>query len=176
MVMAVTCTRHMHRSHQEVLQGEVLAYASALFSHSLKLWLSHWLFWNFLSCFSSLWHQHDWRHPLVRQATNSSHCSQGCGNCAAQHVTRCSIKWVTFGAYKLSFGFFFFFFLSAHMQRLGRQINPAVASVQELKITDNCCPVGMSIHHCKYSDCAPLHLFLGQQMWMQVKYKLFSGS
>lgn len=31
-----------------------------------------------------------------------------------------------------------------------RQINPAVKSVQELKITDNCCPAGMPIHHRKY--------------------------
>lgn len=79
MMMAVTSSRHMHRSHQEVLWAVVLAYASVLFSHSHKVWLSHWLFWTFLSCFNSLWHQHDWRHPLVCQAANSSHCSQGCG-------------------------------------------------------------------------------------------------
>lgn len=158
---AATCTRHTHRSHQEVLWGKVLAYTSALSSHSLKLRLPHWLFWNFLSCLRSLWH--DWRHPLVQQAANSSHCPQGCEKLCSSACFLLFYK--TSDIWCLdnpSFGFF----KCTCRRRPGGQISPAVKSVQEFKITENWCPMGMPIHHCKYPRCVRLHLPLREQMWM----------
>lgn len=161
MMTAATSTRHMHRSHREVLWGKVLAYTSALFSQTIKLRLSHRLFWNFLSCF--LWHQRDWRHPPVRQAANSSHYPQGCEKLCSSACFPLFYK--VSGIWCLD-NPSFCFFKWTRRRRPGRQISPAVKSVQELNITENWCPIGMPIHQILYSCCVRLHLLLREQMWM----------
>lgn len=160
---AVTSTRHMYRSHQEVLCSKVLAYTSALFSHSPKLWLSHGLFWNFLPCFMSLWHQHDWGNLLVCQAADSSHCPQGCEKLCSSACFPLFYKMSDIWCLDNPS---FCFFKCTCRSRQGRQISPAVKSAQELKMTENWCPMAMHIHNCKYPCCVCLHLLLREQMWM----------
>lgn len=148
MTLEVMCTRHMHGSQQEVPWGTVLACASALLSSSLKTAISPLVILEVL-----ITPQLPQTAP-VETPTGSAKplivhtVLKAVETCTAQHVAGCSIKWVTFGAYKRSFIFFFFFFkVRQYRKKKGAMINPAARSAQDLKITANCCWKG--IHYFK---------------------------
>lgn len=111
MTLEVMCTRHMHGSHHEVPWGKVLACASALLSSSLKTAISPLVILEVL-----IKPQLPPTPAPVETPTASAKplivhtVLKAVETCTAQHVAGCSIKWVTFGAYKRSFIFSFFFF------------------------------------------------------------------
>lgn len=123
MTLEVTCTRHMHESHHEVLWGKVLAYTSALLSSSLKTAISPLVILEVPITPQLPPTPAPVETPTVSAKPLIVHTVlKAVETCTAQHVACCSIKWVTFAAYNRSFIFFFFFFkcTSAEKGKRGR--------------------------------------------------------
>lgn len=128
MALEVTCTRHMHRSHHEVLRDKVLACASAVLSSSLKPVISPLVILEVLIMPQLRPTPAPVETPTVSAKPLIVHTVlKAVETCTAQHVARCSMKWLTFATYNRSFAFFFFL-THQYRKRQARKINPAAGS------------------------------------------------
>lgn len=127
MTMEVTCTRHMHRSHHEVLWDKVLAWASAVLSSSLKPVISPLVILEVLIMPQLRPTPAPEETPTVSAKPLIVHTVlKAVETCAAQHVARCSMKWHLLPIIGASP--FFFFFTHQYRKRQARKINPAAGS------------------------------------------------
>lgn len=130
MTLEVTRTRHMHRSHREVLWGKVLAWASAVLSSSLKTAISPLVILEVLIMPQLRPTPAPVETPTASAKPLIVHTVlKAVETCTAQHVARCSMKWLTFAAYNRSFVHFFFFcYTHQYRKSQARKINPAAGS------------------------------------------------